>query len=97
MSDKRTDKEVLESLGRCDELISPEEVETDGLSFMMHTHAQVARDMVAKGDTDGDVLARWGKEVRRRWEEGKFFKLWQECKAQGKEPNAVFAEKGWEA
>jgi hypothetical protein len=57
--------------------------------------AQTDRDMLAAGEWE-DVMNKWATESRRRWEESKFFKLWQEEKAAGRDPHKAFAERGWE-
>lgn len=93
-SRKMNDKEFLESMATGDSLIDhdPEECGMCGHQFIM---AQTARDMLAAGDIE-DGINKWSLEARRRWEEGKYFKLWQEAVAAGRDPHEVFAEKGWE-
>ena len=90
----KTGKEFLESMSKMDELIEHDEEECGqcGHQFMM---AQTARDMLAAGDFD-DSINKWTVESTRRWQEGKYFKLWQQAVKEGKDPNEVFAEKGWE-
>jgi hypothetical protein len=57
--------------------------------------AQVARDMIEAGEYE-DVVSKWEAEARRRWEESKFFKLWQEEKKAGRDPHQAFKDRGWE-
>ena len=57
--------------------------------------AQVAREMIEAGEYE-DVVSKWAAEARRRWEESKFFKLWQEEKQAGRDPHQAFKERGWE-
>lgn len=91
---KMSDQEFLKSMAHSDSLIDhdPEECGQCGHQFIM---AQVARDMLAAGDVE-DGICKWSEEATKRWQEGKYFKLWQEAVAQGRDPNEVFAEKGWE-
>lgn len=94
-SRKMTDAEFLESMSRSDSLIDHEPNGTCGMCHHMFLMAEVARDMVKAGETE-DVIGKWSKETERRWHDSKFFKLWQESTAAGKDPHQVFEEKGWE-
>ena len=93
-SRKQTPKEFLESMSRMDSLIDhdPEECGQCGHQYIM---AQTARDMLAANDIE-DGISKWSQEATRRWQEGKYFKLWQQAVAEGKDPHEVFAERGWE-
>ena len=57
--------------------------------------AQVARQMIEDGEYE-DLVSRWEKETRHRWESSKFFKLWREEKDAGRDPHKAFEERGWE-
>jgi hypothetical protein len=35
-------------------------------------------------------------EARRRWEDSKFIKLWQEARQSGCDPHEAFQNRGWE-
>lgn len=94
-SRKMTDKEFLESMAKSDSLIDHEPNGTCGMCHHQFLMAEVAREMIANGDT-GEVINKWSTETKRRWEDSKFFKLWQEATAEGKDPHAVFEERGWE-
>ena len=89
-----TDKTFLEHMAS-DEHLEDHDPEECGLCYHRRLWAEVAREMLASDDVK-DAIARWEKEVRRRWEESKFFKLWQEEKAAGRDPHKAFAERGWE-
>src|SRR5580658_1542760 len=75
---KISDQEFLERMARSDSTVD-NDGETCGMSYNMILGAQVAREMLAAGEYE-DVVSKWAVEARRRWEEGKFFKLWQEEK-----------------
>ena len=50
--------------------------------------------MIDAGEYE-DVVSKWAAEARRRWENSKFFKLWQEEKKAGRDPHKAFEERGW--
>jgi hypothetical protein len=89
-----SDQAFLETMARSDELVD-HDGETCGLCHSMVVGAQVAREMIDAGEYE-DVVSKWATEARRRWEESKFFKLWQEEKAAGRDPRKAFGELGWE-
>jgi hypothetical protein len=94
-SRKMTDEEFVKSMSNSDSLIDHEPNGTCGMCHHQWLMAEVAREMVKEGNFE-NAISRWSEETRRRWEDSKFFKLWQEAVADGKEPHAVFEEKGWE-
>lgn len=57
--------------------------------------AQVAREMIEAGEYE-DVVKKWANEARKRWQNSKFFKLWQEELNAGRDPYQAFKERGWE-
>ena len=57
--------------------------------------AQVAREMIEAGEYE-EVVSKWATESRRRWENSKFFKLWQKERKAGRDPHQAFQERGWE-
>jgi hypothetical protein len=87
----RSDKEVLESLAQSDEGV--EHHDDCGHCGMLIFMAQTARDLLAEKKYS---LAFWNEEARRRWQDSKYFKLYQEEKAAGRDPNEAFNERGWE-
>jgi hypothetical protein len=91
---RMSDQEFLERMARSDELVY-DDGETSGMSYNILLGAQVAREMLEAGEYE-DFVSKWANEARRRWEEGKFFKLWQEEKTAGRDPNKAFEERGWE-
>jgi hypothetical protein len=92
---KLTDAEFLETMSRTDSLIDHEPDTTCGMCHHQFVMAQVARDMIAAGETE-DVIKKWSDESDRRWRSSKFVQLWNEAIAANKDPNAVFEERGWE-
>jgi len=42
------------------------------------------------------VVSKWAAENKRRWENGKFFKLWQKEQKAGRDPHKAFKDRGWE-
>jgi hypothetical protein len=89
-----SDQDFLERMARSDRAVG-NDAETDGLSFNILIGAQVAREMLEAGEYE-DVVSKWAAEARRRWEAGKFFKLWQEETKAGRDPHQAFKERGWE-
>jgi hypothetical protein len=88
-----SDREFLESMARSDRLVDHED--NCGHCAMQIIMAQTARDLLAEGEIL-DGIAKWGAEHRRRWEESKYFKLYQEEKAAGRDPRLAFEQRGWE-
>jgi hypothetical protein len=43
-----------------------------------------------------DVVSKWATEARRRWENSKFFQLWQQEQKVGRDPHKAFQDRGWE-
>jgi hypothetical protein len=89
-----SDQAFLETMARSDELVD-HDGETCGMCHSTIVGAQVAREMIETGEYE-EVVSKWAAETRRRWEESKFFKLWQEEKAAGRDPRKAFKERGWE-
>lgn len=89
-----SDQDFLERMARSDEMVD-HDGETCGMCYNVIVGAQVAREMLEAGEYE-DVIAKWADEARRRWQESKFFKLWQEETAAGRDPNKAFEERGWE-
>jgi hypothetical protein len=87
-------QEFLERMARSDDCVD-HDGETCGLCHNMIVGAQTARDMLAAGEWE-DVVSKWAEESQRRWRESKFFKLWQEEEAAGRDPHKAFEERGWE-
>src|SRR5262245_36832809 len=91
---KISDQDFLERMARSDRLVD-HDGETCGMCCNMIIGAQVAREMLEAGEYE-DVVGKWAEESRRRWEESKFFKLYQEEKSAGRDPHKAFEERGWE-
>jgi hypothetical protein len=89
-----SDQAFLETMARNDELVD-HDGEMCGQCHNMIVGAQVAREMIEAGEYE-DVVSRWAAESRRRWEESKFFKLWQDEKTAGRDPRKAFEARGWE-
>src|SRR3954464_98716 len=89
-----SDPDFLERMARSDELVDHDGV-TCGMCHNLILGAQVAREMIEAGEYQ-DVVSKWADEARRRWEESKFFKLWQEEKKAGRDPHKAFEDRGWE-
>jgi hypothetical protein len=51
--------------------------------------------MIEAGEYE-DVVSKWAQESRRRWEQSKFCKLWQEEVKAGRDPHQAFKDRGWE-
>ena len=89
-----SDQGFLDRMARSDEL-ADHDGETCGQCHNMILGAEVAREMIEAGEYE-DVVSKWAAEAKRRWEDSKFFKLWQEEKAAGRDPHQAFKDRGWE-
>jgi hypothetical protein len=89
-----SDQDFLERMARSDDLVD-HDGETCGMCHNMILGAQVAREMIEAGEY-ADVVSKWATEARRRWEESKFYKLWQEERKAGRDPHKAFEDRGWE-
>src|SRR5437588_8595037 len=73
-----SDQDFLERMARSDRLVD-HDGETCGMCHNVILGAQVAREMIEAGEYE-DVMSKWAAETQRRWQESKFFKLWQQEK-----------------
>jgi hypothetical protein len=89
-----SDQEFLERMAQSDSAVD-HDGETCGMCYQIILGAQLAREMIAAGEYE-DVVSKWAEESRRRWEDSKFFKLWQSEKKAGRDPHKAFEERGWE-
>ena len=89
-----SDQDFLERMARSDAVLD-HDGETCGMCHNMILGAQVAREMLEAGEYE-DVVGKWAREARRRWENSKFFKLWQAEKEAGRDPHEAFRQRGWE-
>src|ERR1700687_3865034 len=85
-----SDQDFLERLARSDALVD-HDGETCGMCHTMILGAQVAREMLEAGEYE-DVVSKWAAEARRRWEESKFFQLWQKEWNAGRDPHQAFED-----
>jgi hypothetical protein len=89
-----SDQDFLERMARTGSMVD-EDPETCGIACRMLIDAQVAQEMLEAGEYE-DVRNKWVTESWRRWQDSKFFKLWQEEQAAGRDPHKAFQERGWE-
>lgn len=89
-----SDQDFLERMARSDELVD-HDGETCGMCHNIILGAEIAREMIEAGEYE-DVVSKWAAEAKRRWENSKFFKLWQEEENAGRDPHLAFKERGWE-
>jgi hypothetical protein len=89
-----SDQDFLERMARSDELVD-HDGKTCGQCHYTILGAQVAREMIEAGEYE-DVVSKWAAETKRRWENSKFFKLWQKEKQDGRDPRKAFKDRGWE-
>src|SRR5438105_7875253 len=78
-----SDQDFLERMARSDNLVD-HDGETCGMCHNMILGAQVAREMIDAGQYE-DVVSKWAEETRRRWENSKFFKLWEKERKAGRD------------
>ena len=90
-----TDAKFLETMSRTDSLIDHEPDTICGMCHHQFLMAQVARDMIASGETE-DVVKKWSVESDRRWRSSKFVQTWDKAVAEKKDPHVVFEGLGWE-
>ena len=67
----------------------------------MKVDADVAKEILASYPKDADIpmeeaTGKWCDLATKKWQEGKYFKLWQEEKAAGRDPHQAFKDRGWE-
>jgi hypothetical protein len=91
---KISDQDFLIKMARSDATVDHDR-ETCGMCCTIIIGAEVAREMLEAGEYE-DVVHKWAEENQRRWRDTKFFKLWQEEKAAGRDPHKAFEERGWE-
>jgi hypothetical protein len=89
-----SDQDFLQRMARSDDLVD-HDGETCGMCHNIILGAQVAREMIAAGEYE-DVVGKWAAETRRRWENSKFFTLWQAEQKAGRDPHKAFEDRGWE-
>lgn len=90
-----SDKEFLETVAKSDSDLD-HSIEKCGLCFFRYLQAEVARELLERGDPSDDVLALHHKSVKKRWQESKYVTLWNTEKAAGRDPREAFKELGWE-
>jgi hypothetical protein len=88
-----SNQDFLERMARSDEL-AEHDGETCGQCHNMIVGAEDAREMIEAGEYE-DVVSKWAAETQSRWENSKFFKLWQKEKEVGRDPHQAFEEHGW--
>ena len=89
-----SDQDFLERMARSDALVD-HDGETCGMCRNIILGAEVAREMIEASEYE-DMVSKWAAETRRRWEESKFFKLWQKEQKAGRDPHKAFKDRGWE-
>jgi hypothetical protein len=89
-----SDQDFLERMARSDNLVD-HDGERCGMCHNMILGAQVAREMIDAGQYE-DVVSKWAEETRRRWENSKFFKLWEKEQKAGRDSKQAFKDRGWE-
>jgi hypothetical protein len=89
-----SDQDFLERMVRSDDLVD-HDGETCGQCHNLILGAEVAREMIEAGEYE-DVVSKSAAETRRRWENSKFFKLWQQEQQAGRDPHKAFKDRGWE-
>jgi hypothetical protein len=89
-----SDQNFLELIARSDEMVDHDGT-TCGMCHHMLLGAEVAREMIETGEYE-DVAEKWAAETQKRWQESKFFRLWQEEAKAGRDPNKAFEKRGWE-
>lgn len=86
-----TDRELLERAAEWDRHV--DHPDGCGHCYGLVVFAEVAREMLAEGNYNP---SEWAQRADVRWRDGKYFKLYQEALADGRDPKKAFAEKGWD-
>ena len=89
-----SDQSFLERMARSDEL-ADHDGETCGQCHNLILGAEVAREMIEAGEYE-NVVSKWADETQKRWQQSKFFQLWQQEKEAGRDPHQAFKDRGWE-
>ena len=87
-----TNRQYLEHVAQMDELLDHED--NCGQCAHQQILAQTARDLLAREQLVAPNEV-WDA-AKLRWQETKYYKLWKEEVAAGRDPNKAFAERGWE-
>lgn len=87
-----TDKEFIESMATMDSMLD-HDPEVCGICYKNKLLADIAREMIAAQRYN---IHEFCEEEQRRWRESKFYKLWQEEVAAGRDPHKAFKDRGWE-
>ena len=58
--------------------------------------ARVARRLLKLKKLPPHAIRVWSKVSRKTWEHSKFYRLWQQEKEAGRDPQKAFEERGWE-
>jgi hypothetical protein len=100
MSAEKIVDDLLQSLCRSDTpLLHCDNREDCGICTQRKIGAEVGKELLEEHRQKPldavDAARRWSDECQRRFEQTKFWKLWQECKAQGLKPEEEFAKRGW--
>ena len=89
-----SDQDFLQGMARSDDLVD-HDGETCGMCRNIILGAEVAREMIEAGEYE-DIVSKLATETRRRWQNSKFFKLWQREQNAGRDPRKAFEKRGWE-
>ena len=90
------DREFLEQMSRMDDLAEhPDALTPSGCCG--HCATQIAMASAARQllEQDGTIF-QWSDLFRSIWQNSKYYKLYQEELAAGRNPQEAFAAKGWE-
>lgn len=66
-----------------------------GLCYHRKIMSDIAKKLLKDGTTK-NAIKDWDKEVRDKWQQSKYYKLYQKALKNGLDPNVEFAKKGWE-
>ena len=69
--------------------------ETCGMCYNRKIMSDVAQEMLDNNEIENGINT-WSKRIEEKWHESKFFKLYQEEQAAGRDPQKAFDAKGWE-
>ena len=95
---QRTGRDFLESMIFCGSVVDHQD--DCGHCGRQLTDAAAAREILDEyGDGEipmQEAVTRWADRADQMWHESKYYKLWKEEEAAGRDPKKAFEERGWE-
>ena len=91
--DCNKDRELLASMAHRDIANETHDPESCGTCYIRKLHSEVAAEMLKQPECS---IKEWSDETQRRWEAGKYYKLYVEELEAGRDPKVAFEKLGWD-